>query len=123
MSDFKEIEVNGCKILRVNLAGIGNGPREDYLPILLKIKEWISSKPQNSVLTLTIVTNYKLTDTAIADIKDLLKHDQPFVKKAAVIGVDRLARIALNTFNKVLRRNMMLFETEPEAIAWLTKSK
>ncbi len=123
MSDFKVIEANGCKILRVNLTGIGAGRREEYLPILSELKRWISSQPPNSLLTLTIVTDYKLSEESITDIKDLLKHDRPYVKRSAIIGVDRLARIALNTFNQLLHRDIMLFDNEPDAIAWLTRAK
>ncbi len=121
MNGFREILVNGRWILRVDLSGIGTGAREDYLPVFAEVKKLIATKPLNSVLSLTKVNNYKLTDEVQTDIKDLLKHNRPYVKKGAVIGVTGLAKVMLNSFSRILHRNMMCFDDEEEAIAWLTQ--
>lgn len=121
MSGFREVEVNHRAVFQLDLEQIGMGTREDYQKTLEAAAAFLERKPPNSVLSLTRIHQYLLTEQVKTDIKAFIRHNQVYVRKSAVIGIDGLTQIALNTYNRIFRRNMKVFKTEAEALEWLTR--
>lgn len=121
MSCIQEIYENGSTIIKIDLNGMSEEPREVYMKALEEAEQRIASKAPHSALTLTRLNGLKLNDKLIDDLKAYIKHNQQYVKKSAVLGIDGLTKIALNTFNQMLGRKMMVFGSEEEAVAWLIR--
>jgi hypothetical protein len=54
--------------------------------IIDKAKSVIAKRPENSLLTLSNVTNARFDDTVSQRMKEFTAHNKPFVKAAAVVG-------------------------------------
>jgi len=87
-----------------------------------KAKADIASQPEGTVLTMTNVRDAHISQELSNLMVDLTRHNKPYVKAGAVLGVTGIKNI---TFNTVLessgRRNLHLFDSMDEAKDWLIK--
>jgi hypothetical protein len=86
-----------------------------------KIKQRAALYPA-SVFVLIDLTKLDRYDPKSSEvIYDLMKLNKGLVTRSAVFGANELVQIAVNTLTTILHRdNMKVFETEPEAVAWLS---
>ena len=54
-------------------------------------------------------------------LKQLAKHDQPWVMAGAVVGMSPLQRVIYRVINAFSGRRLAAFETVEEAKAWLVR--
>lgn len=105
------------KILLVTLAG---STVDAVKKVIDNTKPVIAGEPPKSVLCLTDVTDLKTSPDITQMIKDYTKHNEPYIKSTAVVGVEGLKQVI---FNGVLRftgrRNMTAKDTKEEAMDWL----
>lgn len=77
-------------------------------------------RPPESVLTLTDVEGSHFNAAILRALRELMAHNAPLVKAAAVIGLSPRQRIAYDLMVRATRRrNVRTFETRREAEAWL----
>lgn len=81
----------------------------------------ISSRPENSLLTLTDVTDIRFNDDLSRVMKEFTAHNKPYVRAAAVVGVTGLKRIIYNAVIAFSRRNITTFDDREAAKRWLTE--
>ena len=55
----------------------------------------------------------------IRAVKEAAVFDKPFVKKSALIGTEDLPASFYDELKSFSRRDMMIFKTREEALAWL----
>lgn len=79
----------------------------------------ISSRPVNSLLTLTDVTDIRFNDDLSRKMKGFTAHNKPYVRAAAVVGVTGLKRIIYNAVIAFSRRNITTFDDREAAKSWL----
>jgi hypothetical protein len=79
----------------------------------------IISRPFASVRTLVTVEGTWFDKETIQVSSDLAAHNRPYVVRSAVIGVTGLRQIAFNAIVALTRRNMRMFDSRDEALAWL----
>lgn len=84
-----------------------------------KSKAVIASHPPDSLLTLTYVKDSRYTAPVIDAMKHLVSHNKPFVKAAAVVGMNTLHRIIYRAVVAFSRRNIQVFEDLDAAKDWL----
>ena len=86
---------------------------------LTKRKKAIRTRPENSVLTLTDVTNMRFDDRVTEQMKEFTVHNKPYVKAAAVVGVEGVKKILLNAIMLFSKRKFHTFDNIESAKNWL----
>ena len=113
MKDVTFLTHKGVRILYEDLE---NAKQEDVLPWIERAKGVIRSQPEKSVLALLNVKNAKFDTEVTAALKEFAKGNEPYVKFAAVYGIEGLKEII---FKSVLtftgRKNLVLCKTLEEA--------
>jgi len=84
-----------------------------------KTKAIIAREPENSLRTLTYVAGSRYNPRIVEAMKDLVVHNKPYVRAAAVVGLHTLHRIIYRAVVTVSRRNLKVFEDLEEAKDWL----
>lgn len=109
---------DGREILLLDFSGT---KPSDAMAIIEHAMDVISSRPENSLLTLTDVTDIRFNDDLSRKMKEFTVHNKPCVKAAAVVGVTGLKRIIFNAVIAFSRRNLTTFGDRETAKRWLAK--
>ena len=117
MKRVRFIQHNGKEILSLNFA---NCDAREAHAIIDQAKMVISSSPEQSLLTLTDVTNIRFDDTLNERMKEFAAHNKPYVKAAAVVGVTGLKKILFEAAMIFSKRKLHTFETLDQAKTWLS---
>ena len=91
----------------------------EALDEIQKSKVVIAQQPPGSLLTLTYVRGSRYTAPVIDAMKELVAHNKPYVKAAAVVGMNTLHRIIYRAVVAFSRRNIQVFDDLDEAKDWL----
>ena len=75
----------------------------------------VQAQPEKSVLTMTIAGGGKFDNEIISELKELTKGNEPYVKKAAVVGMTGLYKVVLMAVSMFSNREFHLFDTAEEA--------
>jgi hypothetical protein len=99
-----------------------NSKTEEVLKIIEDAKRVISAKPENSLLTLTDVTNARFNEEVGEGMKQFTAHNKPYVKAAAVVGITGLKRIIFGAVMAFSKRNLQSFDDVEQAKHWLVNN-
>jgi hypothetical protein len=86
-------------------------------------KRLIASQPRGQALVLTDVTGSNFSQRAIESLKDLVQHNKPYVKASALVGLSALTRVVFRAVVALTRRDIRVFESRKEAIAYLLSTR
>ena len=75
--------------------------------------------PRGSVLVLSNFTGAAFDEDALRAMKEAAVFDKPFIKKSALIGTENLPREFYEGIKSFSRRELPIFKTREEALAWL----
>jgi len=81
----------------------------------------IASEEPNSVLTLNDVTGTTFDKESVAVLQAKVAANAPYVRRAAVIGINGLQRLIYEGVQAFSRRRIPHFDTRQEALSWLVK--
>lgn len=113
----KLVSVKGAKIFLMDFSGLD---AEVVTKIIPECKKFVCSQPLNSVKTLTDITNARYSVETTEALKDLAASNKPYVSASAIVGVEGMKNIVLNSVIKFSgRSNMRVFKTREEALDWL----
>jgi hypothetical protein len=84
-----------------------------------KARAFVATHPPKSLRILTNVRNARYNGAVLQGMKELAKHDEPYVTASAVVGLSGLLRIAYTAVTAFSRRNIKVFDDETEALTWL----
>ena len=104
------------EILLLDFSGL---KATDAIALIEPAKRVISSKPQNSILTLTDVTELRFNDDLSQKMKDFTTHNKPYVRAAAVVGITGLREVIFNAVIAFSKRKISTFDTRDDAKKWL----
>ncbi len=107
---------NGKEILYLNFTEC---KAAEAYPIIEQAEAMIRTRPENSLLTLTDVTNLRFDDKLTERMKQFTAHNKPYVKAAAVVGVTGLKKILFEAVMLFSKRKLHAFETVEQAKSWL----
>ena len=110
------INHNGKEILFVDFSNCKPG---DVFLVIDEVKRTIRTRPENSVLTLTDVTNMRFDDRVSDQMKEYTAHNKPYVRAAAVVGVEGVKKVILNAVMLFSKRKFQTFDTIERAKNWL----
>ena len=110
-------EHQGHRILLLDYAGVRDP--DEALRAIAHSKQVVYSQPPGSLLVMTLVRDARYNAAVLQGMKELAAHNAPYVKASAVVGMSGLHRIAYQAVILFSKRNIKVFDQEPEALAWL----
>jgi hypothetical protein len=120
MERIRFIQHKGAEILYIDFSECQVA---ELFPLFAQAKAMIASRPRQSLLTLTNVTNAQHNDAANQQMKSYTAHNKPYVKAAAVVGIEGLKKILLDTIVLISKRQIHPFDTIEQAKDWLAEQK
>lgn len=95
---------------------------EEAKEIAKNIKPVVAKEPPNSILCIADVNNSKFNSETTQILKEFTKHNKPFMKMTAVLGVEGLNKVI---YSGILfftgRKNLILKNSKQEALDWLAE--
>jgi hypothetical protein len=116
MERIRFIVHKGQQILFIDFSNISP---DDALNVIAQAKTVIAKQPPASLLTLTNTYNARFNSKIRQAMTAYVKHNKPFVKAAAVIGVTGLQEIIFSGILKLTKRKIKLFNDIEQAKDWL----
>ncbi len=99
---------------------LGTDNPEDLKKLTSQIELDIEREHAKSIICICNVKNITIRPEIIQILKDFTKHNEPYMKMTAVIGVEGLKQIIFNSLLLFTRRkNLVLKNSEEEALEWL----
>lgn len=118
MSRIKLVSHQNKRILLYNFSGLNS--TVDAHQLIDYATSYIEKLPHGSVLTLTDISDSNYDKSVTDALKELSKHNKPYVKAGAAVGVTGLKKVM---FRGILafsgRNNIKMFDTVEEAKDWL----
>lgn len=92
---------------------------EEAVPLIEECAKQVRKRPENSVLTLTVISKGKFNAGLVDYLKELTRGNAPYVRKAAVVGVEGLYKVVITAISIFSKREFKLFDNREEAIRYL----
>lgn len=112
-------EHRGTRILMVDFSHLQQ--TEEILREIDTARALIASQPPASLRTLTHVRGARYSPPVMDALKRFTAHNKPYVKAAAIVGMEGLHRVLYNAVLLFSRRNIEIFNTLDEARDWLAR--
>lgn len=121
MAGVYELNHKGKTIFCLDIADLKLRDKSEIQAHIEHAKKEIQKHLPKSLLIITKVSNTGF-DTEVANLmKEYAKHNTPYVKASAVVGVSGLQKIILTAIKAATGRDFYLAKTEEEAREWLVK--
>jgi hypothetical protein len=120
MERIRFMQHKGAEILYLDFSGC---QITEIFPLIARAKTVIASRPRQSLLTLTNVTDTQQNEAVNQQFKLFTVHNKPYVKAAAVVGAEGLKKIVLDSIVLASRRQINSIETVEQAKDWLAEQK
>lgn len=115
--EIRWIEYKSKKILHLDYRGAKN--EHEMIELLEKGNEYIKNSGRK-ILVLVDYAHTYATQTYMDKLKENGKQNAPFIEKTAVLGVEGIKKILMNTYVLFTgEKNIKLFENEDKAKEWL----
>jgi len=115
------IEKEGIRILLEDFSHLE--PNEHFLDQLAVAKNIIHSQKENSVLALFDATGSRFNNEVLDEMKSFVNSNTPYIKAAAVVGIQGLLKIALQAITRFSGRSFKVCSSREEALDWLVTLK
>lgn len=112
MERARFIEHRGKQIYQLDCS---NCKAAEIHQIIEECARQVQSQPPKSVMTMTIAGGGKFDQETITRLKELTKGNEPYVRKAAVVGITGLYKVVLMAVSTFSQRQFHLFDTVEEA--------
>jgi len=114
------ISHGGQQILYVDFS---NGNLKDIHNVIEESAPIIRSQPTKSLLLLTNVQDQAFNPAAAREMQRYATGNDPYVRAAAVIGLNGLRKVVYEAIRRASRQNMMAFPSLETAERWLADQK
>jgi len=94
-------------------------PGDEFAALLEKARKEIHGRPEHSVLALFDATGALFNMEVVETMKEFVRSNTPYVKAAAVVGIQGLLKVAMQAINIAARRPFMLVNSREEGLDWL----
>ena len=117
MPGYKWMEHKGKRIFYMDL---GTQKPEELKEVTSQIELLFEKEPPKSVLCLCNVEGIAIKPEMIQNLKNFTRHNEPYMKMTAILGVEGLKLIIFNSLLAFTRRkNLILHESREKALEWL----
>ena len=106
---------------KILLVDFSNCPANEVEEIARAVPDYVTVNPHGSVLVLTDFTGAAFDRDALRAMKETAVFDKPYVKKSALMGTEDLPASFYEELKNFSRRDLLIFKTREEALAWLAK--
>ena len=113
---IRYIDHQGKKVLLVDFSNCSANEVEETARA---VPGHVTVEAPDSVLVLTDLTGAAFDRDALRAMKETAVFDKPFVKKSALIGTEDLPTSFYDELRTFSRRELLIFKTREEALAWL----
>ena len=108
----------GKQVLLVDYSGCA---RQTVLDILKQRQNIVLAQPPGSVLLLVDVTGSQFSKDEIEEVKKVAVRERDRVKRAAVVGVESVPKVLVDSVRTFAAREYRPFPTREAALDWLVK--
>jgi hypothetical protein len=120
MERIRHIEHQGRQIVLLDFSGLTAA--SDWEVEVAKARALVASHPpDNSLLTLTDVTDVGYDKRIVQLFKQLSDQNKPYVKAAAVVANSSLNRSVISLVAMLTKRSVHAFDRREEALEWLVQ--
>jgi predicted RND superfamily exporter protein len=116
MGRINFIEQRGKRILFLDFSDCHI---DEVLKTIEEARQVIKVQAENSLLTLSDVTDARFNTEVTRAMKELTEHNKPYVKAAAVVGITGMKKIIYDAITKLSKRNIATFDDLESAKDWL----
>ena len=107
MDRLKEFICDGKNFFSIDFSGIRGD--SGYAELIEAIKPLVANYPKNSLYTITNIGNIRYDSDTKKIALDLLNHNKPYVKYAAIFGVDGIKKMLVMALMKLCGRKNIFF--------------
>jgi hypothetical protein len=111
------VEHRGTRILLIDFSNLQAA--DDILREMQRAREIIRTQPPNSLRTLSNVTGAKYSPPVMDAMKEFTAGNKPYVRHAAVVGMERVHRVLYRAVLLFSRRSIEIFDDLDTARDWL----
>jgi len=120
MERIEEFKVGDRDFLYIDLSHFLKN--EEFAEFAEMVKPIIAEHEEHSLYTITNIEDVRFDSKSKGLIVSFLVHNKPYVKYAAVIGLDGIKKMMVSTAAKLSGRGNIHFAfTKEQAIEWLLK--
>ena len=119
MGRISVVEHRGKRILLQDFSGVRAG--EEFDRALAEAKTYIASQPPKSVLSVFDATKALYNTAVLGALKDFTRHNEPYMKASAVVGVEGILSVALLAVSAFSGRQFKGFPDRQAAMDWLSE--
>ena len=117
MGRISEVMHEGKRILIQDFSNMR--PGEEFRRGIAEAKAFIAGQPPKSVLSVFDATQAFYDTEVLVELKDFTKHNEPYIKASAVVGVTGVASIAVMAVSRFSGRTFKIFDDRVSAMDWL----
>lgn len=100
-----------------------NATEKQALDLVKERIRVVASQPKHSVLSVADLTGADLTKKVVEEIKAATVLDRPYVRRAALVGVDTIPKGLVDAVAIFSQRQWAQFKTMEEALDWVTEEE
>ena len=120
MPAYEWLSYKGKRILYMNLSGITES--EDLKGRIAAIEPVVEKEEPSSILCICDLTNSRTNPESTMLLKHFTKHNQPFIKMTALIGLTGLQKVVYQGVVMFTgRKNLIIKDSKQEALDWLVQ--
>ncbi|MGQ0539784.1 MAG: hypothetical protein ACT4R6_12615 [Gemmatimonadaceae bacterium] len=121
-SRLKTVSHSGRAILVCDYSQL-TVPKE-WEELMLAEHKAMAAEPLNSVRSLSIMTGSRLSPEVISTMKAVTQKNKPYVKVAAIVGLNPLQRhVLMKGVERETARSWAAFDTVEDALDWLAETE
>jgi len=117
MERVRFIDHGGQRVLLLDYSNVRDD--ETILKMVKDRRALVELLPPGSLLSLTDITGAHFSKTALSKIKEAAALDLPYLRRAAIVGIDDSQQDALEAVKNFTTRRWKIFPTRQEALDWL----
>ena len=115
---IRSIREQGKEILLVD---VSNCQPSEVETVARTVPSYVTARARGSVLLLVDFSGASVDAEAIRTMKESAVFDKPYIKKSAWIGAKNFPQELYAQITTFARREMPIFDSREEAVAWLVQ--
>lgn len=119
MERTRFIDHRGTRILLLDYSGVRD-PDESVREFQHSMRV-VAAQPRGSLRILTRVQEARYNAAVLQAVKEMARHNEPYVLASAVVGMSGLHRIAYQAVILFSKRKIKTFDRDEEALDWLAE--
>ena len=118
MERVEEFTQDGKNFIYIDFSGLKSDI--DFTEIIKGVKMSVASYPERSLYTITNIENVRFDTNTKEIVAKYMEHNKPYVRCGAVVGLDGIKKMLVQTVMKLSGRSNLHFAfTKKQAIEWL----